>query len=269
MLALSGAKVLNGMLPGAQNQTGSLIIMSDSWEVLPKLNAYRFPISCTQLHFLICTMLAYTGTPGQAIRVREGGPLGEFYGYRYAGTGDNGHFLIYNKDGVAVDSDLKTENDKTDIGNGIPKWQVTMNHTFGYKNFDLSMQFFGAFKYDILNAKELEWGLMNSPEPNVLKVAYTKNGKITDAIVYSDYFLQKGDYLKLDALTLGYTIPGLSKKMINSAKIYISVRNVFTVTGYTGTDPSTITTNGLTPSIEDTNVYPVIRTYTLGVKLNF
>jgi hypothetical protein len=87
--------------------------------------------------------------------------------------------------------------------------------------------------------------------------------------VYSDYFLEKGDYVKLDVVTLGYSIPGLNNKMINSAKIYFSVRNVFTITGYSGTDPSSISTNGLTPSIENVDVYPVLRAYTLGAKFNF
>lgn len=219
--------------------------------------------------FFNLRQLPYTGTPGQAFRLEEGGEVGAFYGFKYAGVGANGHFLVYNANGVAVDSDIKTENDKAFIGNGIPKWQLTMSHTFAYKNFDLSMQFIGAFKYDILNAKEMYWGLISTAEPNTLKIAYTKNKDITGDKVYSDYFLEKGDYVKLDAVTLGYNIPGLKSMMINSAKIYLSVRNVFTITGYSGTDPSTISTNGLTPSIEDVDVFPVLRTYTLGVKLNF
>jgi TonB-dependent starch-binding outer membrane protein SusC len=212
--------------------------------------------------------LPYTGTPGTAIRLEEGGEVGAFYGYRYAGVGDNGHFLVYNKEGAAIDSDIKTENDKAYIGNGTPKWQFSMSHTLAYKNFDLSIQFLGAFNYDILNAKEMYWGLSSTAEPNTMKIAYTKNKDITGDKVYSDYFLEKGDYLKLDYVTLGYRIPGLNKKIINSLRIFASVQNVFTITGYSGTDPSLIATNGLTPSIEDINVFPAIRTYTLGLKLN-
>jgi hypothetical protein len=219
--------------------------------------------------FLDIYGLPYTGTPGTAVRLEEGGEVGAFYGYRYAGVNTNGHFMIYNKNGVAVDADAKAEEDKTYIGNGIPKWQLTMNHTFAYKNFDLTMQFVGAFEYDILNAKEMYWGLISTAEPNTLKIAYTKNKAITGDKVYSDYFLEKGDYVKLDVITLGYNIPGLNTKMINAAKVYASVQNVFTITGYSGTDPSLISKNGLSPGIEDVSVFPVLRTFTLGVKLNF
>jgi TonB-linked SusC/RagA family outer membrane protein len=213
--------------------------------------------------------LPYTGTPGTAIRMQEGREVGEFYGYRYAGVDANGDWMIYNKAGVKIPEAQKSEDDKAYIGHGIPRWQLSMNHSFAYKNFDLSLQFKSCLDYNILNARDMYWGLQSTAEPNTLKIAYGKNKNITGAIMYSDYFIENGNYLKLDVVTLGYNLPIPKGKAISSARVYMSVNNVFTITGYTGSDPANVNINGLTPGIEDVNGYPVVRTFTLGAKVNF
>jgi len=213
--------------------------------------------------------LPYTGTPGNAIRMEEGREVGLFYGYRYAGVDADGNFMIYNKAGEKIPGVQKTENDKTFIGHGVPRWQLTMSHSFAYKNFDLSLQFKSCLDFNILNARDIYWGLKSSAEPNLLSTAYGKNNAISGEKVYSDYFIEKGDYLKLDLATIGYNLPISKGKAISSARIYLSASNLFTITGYSGSDPGNVNVNGLTPSIEDVSGYPVVRTFTLGAKLNF
>jgi TonB-dependent starch-binding outer membrane protein SusC len=208
-------------------------------------------------------------TSGNAIRMEEGHEVGLFYGYRYAGVDADGNFLIYNKAGEAIPGDQKSEEDKSYIGHGVPRWQLTLSHSLVYKNFDLSLQFKSCLDFNILNARDMYWGLQSSAEQNLLKTAYEKNKNITGDLVYSDYFIEKGDYLKLDLATIGYNLPISKGKAISSVHVYFSANNLFTITGYSGSDPANVNVNGLTPSIEDVNGYPVVRTFTLGAKLNF
>lgn len=213
--------------------------------------------------------LPYTGTPGNAIRMEEGREVGLFYGFRYAGVDKDGNFMIYNKAGEKIPQVQKSEDDKTFIGHGVPRWQLTMTHSFAYKNFDLSLQFKSCLDFNILNARDIYWGIKSSPEQNLLRIAYGKNNAISGDKVYCDYFIEKGDFLKLDLATIGYNLPISKGKAISSARIYLSATNLFTITGYSGSDPGNVNVNGLTPSIEDVSGYPVVRTFTLGAKLNF
>ena len=78
--------------------------------------------------------------------------------------------------------------------------------------------------------------------------AYQKNEKISSKQnpIVSDYFLERGDYFKLDQITLGYTLPTPKARFMDQLRIYGTVRNVFTITKYSGMDPSNFQINGLT-----------------------
>jgi len=210
------------------------------------------------------------GNPGNAYRNMEGHELGSFYGLRYAGLDDQGRFLIYNKAGEKILSTLRTEEDKAFIGNGIPKLQLSMNNIIRYKNFDLTLYFRGYFNYDILNLKQMYYGLQSVSNVNLLKDAYTRNAAITSEKEYSDYFLEKGNFIKLDAVNLGYNLDLKEKsKYISNMRLYFAVKNVLTITNYTGLDPAQVNINGLQPGIEDKGSYPTVRSFTLGLKVSF
>ena len=123
--------------------------------------------------------------------------------------------------------------------------------------------------YDLLNLKQMYYGLQNVPVTNLLEDAYTRNDAIKGDKIYCDYFLENGNFLKLEELTLGYKIPLPDNKWIQSLRCYFSVNNVFTLTGYTGGDPANINVNGVEPGIETTSIYPVARTFTLGLSVQF
>jgi len=86
--------------------------------------------------------------------------------------------------------------------------------------------------------------------------------------VITDYFLESGDYLKLNNLTLGWT-PQITSKYISNLRVYGTVKNVFTLTNYSGLDPTTVNISGLEPGIQSLDVYPITRNYTLGVQITF
>ena len=210
------------------------------------------------------------GNPGRAFRNMEGHEIGSFYGLRYAGVDDLGRFLIYNKNGEKVLSSTKTEEDKAFIGNGVPKFQLSWNNVIRYKNLDLTLYFRGYFKYDILNLKQMYYGLQSVSNVNLLKDAFDRNAAIKSEKEFSDYFLEKGDFLKLDVVNIGYNVKMKNTfKYINNFRVYLSAKNLFTITKYTGLDPAQVDITGLQPGIEDKGSYPTVRSFTLGLKITF
>lgn len=239
--------------------TGSLLSST-----LKSLSNNQFKLGYTYLYDL-----PTPGLPGPAIRLEEGKPIGSFFGWRYAGTDAEGNILVWSKDGRKIPTTERTEEDKNFIGNGVPKVQLSFSHTFTWKNFDLRLFFTSWLGYDLLNLKQMYYGLQNVPVTNLLEDAYTRNDAIKGDKIYCDYFLENGNFLKLEELTLGYKIPLPDNKWIQSLRCYFSVNNVFTRTGYTGGDPANINVNGVEPGIETTSIYPVARTFTLGLSVQF
>lgn len=208
------------------------------------------------------------GQLGYAIRTQEGGPVGEFYGFRYAGLDENGEWMFYNKDGEAVNyRQIKTE-DKTWIGNGTPKFYASLGNTFRYKGFDLTIFFRGKFGFDILNMKNMYFGNLSWIPKNVLKVATTDNADIRSSMQFSDYYIEKGDFVKLDNVTLGYTFKLPVNKYINRMRMYLSAQNLATFTKYSGTTPE-VRDAGLSPGIEERTFYPTTTTIMFGLNLGF
>ena len=207
------------------------------------------------------------GDLGNAIRNQEGGPIGNFYGKRFAGFTDDGKWQFYKADGSIGGVTDMVEEDKAILGNGLPKYYASLSNTFRYKNFDLSLLFRGKFKYDILNTVNLFYGNPNSGG-NLLTSALGKYSQIDEAPQYSDYYLEKGDFVKLDNLTLGYTFNLPEKSAFTGLRIYGSARNLATFTGYSGRDPE-VQDTGLYPGVDDRNFYPRTITVTAGFNVNF
>src|SRR5690625_6018529 len=80
---------------------------------------------------------------------------------------------------------------------------ASLNNHFRYKNFDLTVFFRGKFAFDILNTQDLYFGNKKWLPNNLLESAITKNNELNDDTQYSDYYLEKGDFVKLDNITLG------------------------------------------------------------------
>lgn len=209
------------------------------------------------------------GTSEYFFRVEQGGKIGQFWGYEYAGVDENHNMLVYTADGEKIPAAAADPKDKRYIGDGSPKHFLTWNNTIKWKNFDLSLMFNGAFGYQIFNMRRYGMGLKGSGSDNVLRSTYLKDRDVwSGGGVISSYFLENGDYFKLENVTLGYTVP-VQNKLIDSLRLYIAAKNLFTLTSYTGTDPSAVTSTGITPGIDVTSAYPSATQLTLGVTLKF
>ena len=238
----------------------------------------------------------YTGEPIQTTthRVKEGWAIGNFYGLRSIGLNDSGKWVVerynYDDDGNVVSkyydlAENATSADWQILGNGVPRFYANWNNNFRYKNFDLAITMRGAFGFQILNYQKMFYG-NPTIQYNVLKCAFDKfdavdarTGEATgnqvylnDSQRYVSYYIENGDYWKIDNVTLGYTLPIKNNKIVKNVRFYGTVHNLATITGYTVLDPEIRVSygdNGYDPGTDDRDKYPTIRSYTFGVNITF
>ena len=199
-----------------------------------------------------------------------GQPLGVFYLPHCKGLvkNENGS---YSYDIEDIDHngkvDLSDGGDRYIAGQATPKVTLGSNISFRYKDFYIALQMNGAFGHKIFNGTGLAYTSMACfPDYNVLKNAPQKN--ITDQRV-SDYWLEKGNYLNFEHLTIGYNIP-LKSMVIRSLRVSCNISNLGTITGYKGLTPmiNSYVVNS-TMGIDDKRNYPLYRTYSLGLSVQF
>lgn len=199
-----------------------------------------------------------------------GQPLGVFYLPHCKGLVEdgNGHYRYdiedLDQNGTV---DLSDGGDRYIAGQATPKVTLGSNISFRYRDWYLSLQMNGAFGHKIFNGTGLAYTNMSSfPDYNVLKGAPEKN--IVDQNV-SDYWLENGDYLNFEYLTLGYDIP-IKKGVIQSLRVSASVNNLATITSYSGLTPmiNSYVVNS-TMGIDDKRTYPLYRTFSLGLSVQF
>lgn len=210
------------------------------------------------------------GSPGSAVRLYPGEDIGRFYIWKFAGFTDDGYWQLYDKDGNIFDvrERSKTVGDKAFVGNAIPTLQLSWNNQFSYKNWDASIYMRSWIGHDVFNMINMYYSLPNVKGQNVLAEAYDKHKNIKGEKELSDYWLEKGTFLKVDALNIGYSFNNNVIKPIKSLRIYATARDLFVFTNYTGLDPE-VNINGLEPGFEERNVYPKTRTFMMGLQINF
>jgi hypothetical protein len=215
----------------------------------------------------------YTGEPIQQSthRIQVGKPMGNFYGYKVVDITDDGKWVYRTRDGkTTLDKDA---DNKEILGNGIPKYYAGWNNTFRYKSLDLSVSMRGAFGYSILNFQRMYYEDPIVTQYNSLKSAYNKvfgKAVLNDDLELTNYYIEKGDFWKIDNITLGYNLP-LHNKVFKAARVYVATLNTFTITGYKGLDPEVTHPRDqpLAYGDDERDKYPTTRTYTFGVNLTF
>ena len=192
-------------------------------------------------------------------------------------------------------------NDRTIIGNANPKATGGFGINARAYGFDLSANFNFSIGNDIYNANKIEFSttgkyqyrnmlsdmesgkrwtnlnadgtICNDPETlAALNANTTEFSPFTDRMVFSDWAVEDGSFLRLNTLTLGYTLPNeLVKRVgISNLRFYTTAYNVFCITSYSGYDPevSTMRRTNLTPGV-DYSAYPKSRQFVVGLNLNF
>lgn len=217
----------------------------------------------------------YSGQVADSHRVQVGESIGNFYGFKVVDVDSEGRWIYEDRNGELVNYKDFTHapEDKHVIGNGLPKWYAGWNNTLRYKNFDLNVTMRGAFGFQIINGGRMNYeNVKNSRFENRLKSVndlvfgkHTLSSEVEPE--FNSYYVENGDYWKIDNITLGYSF-GQVGKYIKSLRIYGSVLNALTITGYKGIDPE-VSTDGLTPGYDTRDRYPSVRSFTFGVNVKF
>lgn len=222
----------------------------------------------------------YTGEPIQTYthRVDIGGPIGNFYGYKSVDIDTAGAWIVLDSLGNRISINDANEKDKHVIGNGLPKQYLAWNNAVQLGSFDLNVNMRGAFGFQILNFQRMYYENPTILQYNMLKTAFDPvYGKrpVNYDLAYVSYYIENGDYWKVDNVTLGYTLGKNALRRlfggVSEARLYVSGSNLLTLTGYKGLDPEVTTrgTDGLSPGDDQRDKYPTTRMFTTGISVRF
>ena len=235
---------------------------------------------------------------GQPItRTEEGQPLGQYFGHKVVGVfrdanevADHAFQEVGTRAGDLKFEDLNMDGiiddqDRTYIGNPLPDFTVNLINDVNFKNFDFTVFFRGVFGNEVYNMLKRDiagtgawhnqsisvidrWQPSNpdGTEPRATGIDPNINRRV------SDRFVESGSFVRLQNLSLGYTLPSnlTSKFKGESLRFYISGQNLWTVTGYSGYDPEigSFNQNPLINGV-DNGRFPVARSFTVGANVNF
>lgn len=231
--------------------------------------------------------------------IEEGYSIGSYYMYEMDGIFQNEKEILtsayqgndikpgdvkykdQNGDGV-ID-----EKDRAHVGTSLPKQTLGLNLQGNYKNWDLSVFFYGAFGHKLYNQMATEtygfyrgFNVSQKMFDNYWRGEGTTNeypraswSAKSNNVLTSTRFLENADFFRLKNVQLGYTFD-LKSKVISYLRVYANATNLFTLTGYSGIDPEmTVSSNssaeGDIGNGVDWGTYPVAKSFTIGVNLTF
>jgi len=194
---------------------------------------------------------------GYAQLIKPGYSLGTFYGKQFLG--------IENGKEVLSDSSMV-------LGSAQPKFTFGFSNNFSYGKFSLGFTFRGSVGNKVYNLTANNLGyLSNLPGRNVLESATTAGVDRDQPKVYSSRWIENGSYVRLDNVTLSYSL-GLKSEFFKNARLFVTGQNLFVITGYSGLDPevnSEISATGIAPLGVDYLSYPRARSFSIGFNTNF
>lgn len=237
---------------------------------------------------------------GYSTATMAGKPMASFYGYVFEGFFNNAEDVAawpkfnptitgldtYSMPGVMKFKDVNEDGvitgaDRTFFGHGYPKLTYGVNLGMNYKSFDFTFNLTGVYGRNLINNSQRTLMFIRN-DGNYLSrrlyeswtaERYANGEKITVPITInkdanmqlpSSWFMDKGDYIRLRDIQLGYRMPKslMTKLDISSVRVFFQVNNLFTITKYKGQNPE-VSENGV-----DGNVYPTPRVFTFGINLD-
>ncbi len=223
------------------------------------------------------------GTSLNTVIVKAGSPLGSFYGRIAQGVDKNTGRIVFMQNAANTGDSVGI------IGNANPKFMYGLSNSFTFGKFTVDIFLQGVHGNQILNATRILTESMALPMNQAASVLrrWRKAGDVTDmpGISPSDWsnsavstrYIEDGSYLRVKALTFGYSVPFEKKAKISRLNIYLTAENLLTFTKYSGFDPevsafsgkSQGTTNQNTAPGVDYGTYPQAREFILGLNISF
>jgi TonB-linked SusC/RagA family outer membrane protein len=222
-------------------------------------------------------------------RTIQGGAIGEFFGYQVAGIFQTPAEITGSAQPSAKPGDFKYVDQNGDkiidgkdrivLGNPNPKFSYGLNTTFGYKNFDLSLDIQGVAGVDVYNANvAYRFGNENYSKDfydNRWHGAGTSTTYPSAAVgstinaAPNSFYVEDGSYIRLRNIQLGYALPAMltNKWKMQRVRVFADAQNAINLFGYKGFTPEiggTPTNAGI-----DASVYPLSATYRVGLQVTF
>jgi TonB-dependent starch-binding outer membrane protein SusC len=213
-----------------------------------------------------------SGAYAQVVTNNE--PIYSYYMYEWRGYDSTGSSIY--ADAAGADATLGLAAKKLVGKTGLPKMNLGFSTNVTYKNFDAAVSFYGAFGHYLYN---------NTANAYFFKGAYLGGRNVPASVATSTQsqgdpnspstkFLEKGDFLRMGNLTLGYTFTGasLEKLKIKSARFFVNGQNLLLFTNYSGFDPEVNTDkslNGVPSAGIDYLSYPRSKAFALGLNVTF
>lgn len=232
-----------------------------------------------------------TGYAGDPIslptqRLEVGSSFGKYWTLKTNGLSPNGLWMVQNPaTGLYEEWNAGMSNDtyRQWMGSAIPKIFLGWENSFRWKNIDLNIQTSSQLGFTIVNEQRMFY------ENN--SIAYNRLRSAADPIPIVDeygnstgesrllssaqsqtivsWYYEKGDFVKIDYVTLGYRFNTTKLRFVNNIKVYLSGENLFCFTGYSGLDPELSNGNIWSLGIDGRDKYPTIRSFTIGASVNF
>jgi TonB-linked SusC/RagA family outer membrane protein len=232
-----------------------------------------------------------TGYAGDPIslptqRVEIGSSFGKYWTIKTTGVNADGMWMVENPATGQYEvwnASMSNDTFRQWMGSAVPFIYLNWDNNLKWKNFDLNAQFSSQLGFTIVNEQRMFYEnnsiaynrLMSAADPIPI---VDESGKPTgesrtlstaqSQTIVSWYF-ERGDFLKIDYVTLGYTISTPNVKNINNFRIYLSGENLFCLTGYKGMDPELSNSDVWSLGIDPRDKYPTIRSFTFGLNINF
>ncbi|MFW6347032.1 MAG: TonB-dependent receptor domain-containing protein [Cyclonatronaceae bacterium] len=185
--------------------------------------------------------ISNVGAPGlndtPLILVDEGRDIGDIWGWEFSRIGEDGGWLFIDADGNEVGTSEMGAEDRKVIGNGLPDFELSWTNNVRYRSFDFSMFWRGAFGHDLVNTYDI---FHRNPffigSRNVME-STLDIPELTEAPQFSSFQVEDASFFRLENITLGYNFSLTPESLIRSLRVYGTVNNVLTITGYDGIDP--------------------------------
>ena len=202
----------------------------------------------------------------------EGETVGTFYGYKLYKVQEDGSWMFRTPAG-GYTSD-PSENQRMALGSAQPWFTYGWNNVLRYKKFDFTAFFRGVIGNKILNVTRWAYGpnqpsIPGTPTESMnIFMKDVEDGIYTNKKNFSDYYLESGSYVKLDNITVGYSLPVKGNNYLQSLRVYVTGQNLLTLTSYSGQDPEVNTTSVWNSGIDYPSFYPKVSTFLVGINLN-
>jgi TonB-linked SusC/RagA family outer membrane protein len=232
------------------------------------------------------------GSPGQnntnVILIREGEEVGQIWGPVWTGNLDAAGTPILadiNGDGNLVAGQGSALNEDADfrvLGTGLPDAEIGWTNQASFGNWDVNVFFRAVIGHSLVNSFRAFYEPIIGSQASYNFVNTTNARPDIKTAQFSDYYVEKADFLRLDNMAIGYNFDLKQDSYLKGLRVSVAAQNLFTITGYDGVNPDPVVADGgnlgnlragppnpLLPGIERREAYFTARTITIGLNVNF